>query len=164
MSDDEPQDDSIAETIFQGLTPIGASCLLEMLVMGFGLCNAHATFSRLVNHVLAPYMNDFFVIYLDDICIHSDSVKQNIDHLRLVLHILREHELFMKMPECFEVARRRNILVSLWVMTLGERQLINSQPFVIGLYQKLKSKLNLVYNYVLTMVNVFIIFQIVLRH
>jgi len=30
MSDDGPQDDSIAATAFQGLTPNGASCLLEM--------------------------------------------------------------------------------------------------------------------------------------
>ncbi len=37
MSDDGPQDDSIAATTFQGLTPNGASCLLKMLVMGFGL-------------------------------------------------------------------------------------------------------------------------------
>ena len=46
MSDDGPQDDSIAATAFQGIIPNGASCLLEMLViMGFGLCNAPATFS-----------------------------------------------------------------------------------------------------------------------
>ena len=45
MADDDPQDDSIAATTFQGLTPNGASCLQEMLDMGFGLCNAPATFS-----------------------------------------------------------------------------------------------------------------------
>ena len=39
MSDDGPQDDSIVATAFQGLTPNAASCLQEMLVMGFGLCN-----------------------------------------------------------------------------------------------------------------------------
>ena len=44
MSDDGPQDDYIVATSFQGFTLNGASCLLEMLVMGFGLCNAPATF------------------------------------------------------------------------------------------------------------------------
>jgi hypothetical protein len=47
MSDDGPSDDSIARTTFQGPTPKGFPCLLEMLVMGFGLCNALATFMRL---------------------------------------------------------------------------------------------------------------------
>ena len=68
MSDDGPQDNSIDATTFQGLTPNDASCLLEILVMGFGICNAPATFSRLTNNVLEPYINDFLIVYLDDIC------------------------------------------------------------------------------------------------
>jgi hypothetical protein len=64
MSDNGPQDDSIAATASQDFTPNGASCLLEILIMGFGLCNAHATFYRLMNHVLEPYINNFFYCLL----------------------------------------------------------------------------------------------------
>jgi hypothetical protein len=101
MSDDGPQDNSIAATAFQGLTPNGASCLLEMLVMGFGFCNAPATFSRLMNHVLGPYINKFVIVHLDYICIYFITHEQHIEHFRLVLQKLREHQLFIKMPKCF---------------------------------------------------------------
>ena len=70
MSDDGPQDDSIDASAFQVLTPNGSSCLLEMLVIGFGLCNAPAIFFRLVNHVSKPYINTFTIVCIDDICIY----------------------------------------------------------------------------------------------
>jgi hypothetical protein len=75
----------IAATAFQGLTPNGASCLLEMLVMGFGLCNAPATFFRLMNHVLEPFIDKFVIVYLDGICIYLETPEQYIEHNRLVL-------------------------------------------------------------------------------
>jgi hypothetical protein len=101
MTDDGPQHDSIAPTAFQSITPNGASCLQEILVMGFGLCYVHATLFQLVNHVLEPYINKFVIVYLDDIYIYSESPKQHIEHLRLVLQKLREHRLFIKMPKCY---------------------------------------------------------------
>ena len=101
MSDDGPQDDSNVARASQGLTPNGASCLFEMLVMGYGLCNAHATFSRLMNHVLEPYINTFAIVCLDDICIYFKTHEQQIEHLRLVLQKLRRHQLFIKMPKSF---------------------------------------------------------------
>jgi len=70
-SDDGPTDDSIVATTFQGLTPNGAPCLLEMLVIGFGLCNAPATFTRLMSHVSDPFIHLFVIVYLDDMCIYS---------------------------------------------------------------------------------------------
>jgi hypothetical protein len=91
----------IIVTAFQGHTPNGAFCLLEMLVMGFGLCNALAAFSRLVNHVLEPCINKFVIVYVDDICIYSKTPEQHIEHLRLVLQKFCEHQLFIKMPKYF---------------------------------------------------------------
>jgi hypothetical protein len=55
---------------------MGHLCLLEMLVMGFGLCNVASTFSRLMNHVLKPYINEFVIFYLDDICIYAENLEQ----------------------------------------------------------------------------------------
>jgi len=101
MSDDVTSDESIAATAFQGLSPNGAPCLLEMLVMGFGLCNAPATFTRLMTHVLDPYIHLFVFVYLDDICIYSNSPEEHLAHLRKVLTKLRENKLFIKMPKCF---------------------------------------------------------------
>ena len=102
MSDDGPSDDSIVATTFQGHTPNGSPRLLEMIVIGFGLCNAPATFKRLMTHVLDPFIHQFAIVYLDDICIYSKSPEEHLDHIRQVLMALRKNKLFInKMATCF---------------------------------------------------------------
>ena len=100
MSDTGPEDESIASTAFQGVTPSGAPCLLEFLVMPFGLCNAPATFSRLMNRVLEPWLNKFVLVYLDDIAIYSESPEEHLIHLRMVLTALRKEKLHIKLSKC----------------------------------------------------------------
>ena len=57
----------------------------EFLVMPFGLCNVPATLQRLMNKVFAVEVNDFILVYLDDIFIFSNSVDEHWRHLKIAL-------------------------------------------------------------------------------
>ena len=84
-----------------GHTPNRSPCLLEMRVIGFGLCNALATFTRLMTHVLDPCIHQFVIVYLEDICIYSKTPEEHLDPIRQVLVALRNNKEFIKMVECF---------------------------------------------------------------
>jgi hypothetical protein len=88
MSDDGPTNDSIVATTFQRLAHNGAPCLLEMSVMGLSLCNASTTFTRLMTHVMDPFIHLFVIVYLDDIFFYYKSAEERLDHLRKVLTTL----------------------------------------------------------------------------
>ncbi|KAL0411015.1 UNVERIFIED_CONTAM: Retrovirus-related Pol polyprotein from transposon [Sesamum latifolium] len=72
----------------------------EFLVMPFGLTNAPATFSTLMNQVLHGFLDEFVVVYLDDIVVYSRTLAEHVEHLRQVLTRLREHELYAKVSKC----------------------------------------------------------------
>ena len=68
--------------------------------MSFGLTNAPATFSHLMNSIFMEYLDKFVVVYLDDILIYSKNEEEHDEHLRLVLMKLREHRLYAKFSKC----------------------------------------------------------------
>ena len=72
----------------------------EYTVMSFGLTNAPATFSRLMNYIFMEYLDKFVVVYLDDILVYSKNEEEHAEHLRLVLEKLREHQLYAKYSKC----------------------------------------------------------------
>lgn len=72
----------------------------EWKVLPFGLTNAPATFQALMNRVLAPYLDRFCVVYLDDILIFSNSPEEHAEHLRLVLQALEDNSLYAGIDKC----------------------------------------------------------------
>jgi hypothetical protein len=74
--------------------------LFEWMVMPFGLCNAPATFMRVMNDVLRPFLDDCVIVYLDGILIFSKSHEEHIKHVKQVLDVLRKEKLFLKMSKC----------------------------------------------------------------
>jgi len=79
------------------ITPWG---LFEWNRMPFGLCNAPATFQRLINQVLRKYLRKFILVYLDDIIIYSKTFEEYKEHVRLVFEVLQAASLMMKLKKC----------------------------------------------------------------
>ena len=65
----------------------------------FGLCNAPATFERLIEAVLRELPWDICLVYLDDIIVHARSFDHLV-HLRCVLERLREANLKLNPKKC----------------------------------------------------------------
>lgn len=70
----------------------------EFLVMPFGLTNALVAFMDLMRRIFRPYLDQFVVVFVDDILIYSCSEAKHITHLRIALQLLREH--YAKFSKC----------------------------------------------------------------
>ena len=55
------------------------------LVMPYGLTNAPVAFMDLMNRVFHPYLDQFVIVFIDDILTHSKNAKEHAFYLRIVL-------------------------------------------------------------------------------
>ena len=72
----------------------------EFTVMPFGLPNAPAAFIDLMHKVFQPYLDQLVIVFVDDILIYSQSEWEHEYHLRIVLQLLRDHQLYAKFSKC----------------------------------------------------------------
>ena len=72
----------------------------EFLVMPFGLTNAPVVFIDLMNRVFQPYLDQFVIVFIDDILVYSKTAEEHAEHLRIVLQTLRDHQLYAKFEKC----------------------------------------------------------------
>lgn len=75
--------------------------LYEFLVMPFGLTNAPATFQSLMNVLFAELLCHGVLVFMDDILIYSETLKEHLVLLRKVFDILQANKFYIKRSKCF---------------------------------------------------------------
>ncbi|GJW13539.1 putative reverse transcriptase domain-containing protein [Tanacetum coccineum] len=88
-------EDDIPKTVFR--TRYGH---FEFTVIPFGLTNAPAVFMDLMNRVFRPYLDKFVIVFIDDILIYCKTREEHVEHLRLVLELLKKENLYAKFSKC----------------------------------------------------------------
>ncbi len=97
--------DDISKTAFT--TRYG---MYEWFVVPFGLCNAPGFFMQLMQHILAKGLDNFVIVFLDDILVFSKTLPDHIQHVHEVLQTLRANKLYAKQSKCSLFKQRIDFL------------------------------------------------------
>ena len=82
----------------------------EYLVTPMGLCNAPATFQTLMNNIFYDCIDEFLVVYMDDLLIFSKNEEDHLRHVEEVLKRLRDHELYVSPKKCMLMRKLKEFL------------------------------------------------------
>jgi len=72
----------------------------EWLVLPFGVSNGPGGFQKRVNWLLTKYVNQFVIVYMDDILIYSKTLRKHVEHLKIVLTTLADADLILNLDKC----------------------------------------------------------------
>ena len=67
--------------------------LFEWMVMPVGLCIALVTFMRVMNDIFRPFLDNFVLVYLDDILVYSRKWDDHVSHVKKVLDVLQKRKI-----------------------------------------------------------------------
>ncbi|GBG70368.1 hypothetical protein CBR_g6496 [Chara braunii] len=82
----------------------------EFTVMPFGLTNAPATFQTMMNDIFRDILEEYILVYLDDIVVYSRTLEDHLRYLCDVLQRLRKHGFYAKLSKCRFAQRKVDFL------------------------------------------------------
>ena len=104
--------------------------LYEFLVMPFGVNNAPSQFMNMMNDVLSDYLDDFLLVFLDDILVYSRIVETHAEHLGKVLEALRQHRLYANASKC-SIMEKEVEFLGQWITPQGAATLKQKMKAVV---------------------------------
>jgi len=72
----------------------------KYMIMSFNLINASVIFQTYINKILTELLNDFYVIYLNNILIFSVKKTDYVNHMKQILERLRKFKLYASLKKC----------------------------------------------------------------
>lgn len=72
----------------------------DFVIVPFDLTNSPATFMYLMNIVLHPYLDNFVIVFIDDILVSSKNEEEHVEHLAAVFRFFRENKFYDKLNKC----------------------------------------------------------------
>lgn len=68
--------------------------------MPFIPCNAPATFMRVMNDLFKPFLDNFVLVYLDDVIVYNKTWEEHMCHIKKVIDVLKKEKLYLKLSKC----------------------------------------------------------------
>ena len=68
--------------------------------MSFGLTNAPVVFMDLMNRAFRPYLDQFVIVFIDNILVYSKTEREHKEHLQIALRTLQDNRLYAKFRKC----------------------------------------------------------------
>lgn len=68
---------------------------MQSKVLQIGDCNGGATSQAIMTELFAPYIGKWLDIYLDDLIIYSDTAKEHLEHLKIIIDVLRREQFLL---------------------------------------------------------------------
>jgi len=114
----------------------------KYLIMSFDLINASVTFQTFVNNMLQRYLNQFIIVYLNNILVYSKMKKEHVQHVKKILQTLKKVDLRIKSGKSeFHVQNVQNVQFLRFIVMSQSLRMNSKKIEVVMTWSMSKSKI-----------------------